>query len=1171
MSRTSDELRAEAASPAAWRERALELHKDGQQEDCVKVLEESMDAFKEPQRLDDVADSTADRQDTMHMLISAYLMQFLRQAQDSRNVATDDTLRVPLTRASNLLDQVSQSDGDATQSPHTSGMFINRGFHALTQYKLRHASGSSHELTRANMFFTSALKLDCNEPRAILGKAAVFIHWKEWGKALAFLRQILQRRPRKDMMKEIKFSMAVCFCGMERFAQMRSALLGVLELDPDDVETLCALAQLDAFLKSTSDEGAEDSGANLEKAWKLDHGNPVVLLSAAHSAFLVGLEMPSDVKPNGPWDTAGDLLQQVLNGNAPWEAKGDAHYQFGRLKHAQDLFQDAHDEYLKCRQILPEHWACLYGLAQTCLELGLYQEAITALEATRKKYSNVPQVLKLLTFAYLQTQHREAVTTAKVLCAPGVSDDDVEAWSMLAEAHEQRYAAGDEEAIRAANDAYRHVGKLLEAGTGADQASPQMWNNLGTMRGLEGDTEAAANAYARAMTLVEKDKSNKSHEQSDSKDKDLHVTELTVRFNRAWLAESADQPDNLQATSDLLKLREEVSWYADTTLSLGTKWLMIGDFDRAAQTYGQASKQSPVLAALMQAQVYKRQGEFYKALQAARKAVEQASPKQFHYVHVHFGNLYFEFSQEPQFKHNREEFLNRALWHFMEAFKNAKDSHYAAVGIGMVFAQRGRLDFAKRTFQSVLQHKRTGENADDDPSVYINLGHTYAASGGNDSRKAIALYEKARKLRPNNLLIRLYLAQAHFELKEYERCVGILSDALAFWPDDVVLRYHLAICLESWGRGLVSEEKKIDRVVGMNSGKDKVERAVAALSSAASHFGYIKKRWAQMPHDAQKALAKHSLNPSKFMGEIKRAEEHEDYCQNIMERAQEHLQTLNQKREELDMKISQIAAERKMSAEQQHVQQEMEEEAEAEQRHQQEEMALDTMQKVDDITLGRNIGDTNIDKKPAAAGSRARGSREVDLTGGAKVQKAPKAIGDKPLSKKEKKKQKKDKKKDKKKEKKRRKERGGRSSSEEADVDPDVPTHTHSLPSEGVAPTEELPSDQPPARIPTQELPSVEPLLPAEQAKELVSEAEADSEDDEQRDQRKRAKKDKKQNKKEAKKAKKTAKKEKKKRKRSEVDSDDFGELLEPEPADVAGQADTDKRMEAELFGSEEE
>merc|ERR1719502_1774183 len=161
------------------------------------------------------------------------------------------------------------------------------------------------------------------------------------------------------MKKEVMYSMAICFCGQERYDQMKRALVGALEVDPNDVEVLCALSQLETFLNSRkTDDNAnqEDGGVHLEKAWTVDHSHPVVALSAAHSAFMVGSEMDYDeaMKPDGPWTTAKHLLQDVVDGKGSLSTKAEAHFQLGRLLHAQDLFQEAHEEYLKCKQLSPE-------------------------------------------------------------------------------------------------------------------------------------------------------------------------------------------------------------------------------------------------------------------------------------------------------------------------------------------------------------------------------------------------------------------------------------------------------------------------------------------------------------------------------------------------------------------------------------------------------------------------------------------------------------------------------------------------------------------------------------------------------------------------------------------------------------------------------------------------
>jgi len=739
-----------------------------------------------------------------------------------------------------------------------------------------------------------------------------------------------------------------------------------------------------------------------------------------------------------------------------------------------------------------------------------------------------------------------------------------------------------------------------------------MWNNLGTLRGLEGDSEAASKAYAQAEKLIEEHKA-KSGDAEETKD--IHVTEITLRFNRAWLADSSDQPDNLQATSDLLKLREEVSWYADSALRLGTKWLDIGDFDRAAKTYGEASKQCPVLSHLMQAHVYKQQGEFYKALQAAESASEQATSKQFHYVHVFLGNLYFEFSQEPQCKHDQENFLSRALWNFIEALKNAKDCHYAANGMGMVFAQRGRLECAKRTFQSVIQHGKSGGLSDEDANVYVNLGHIYVASGGSEAKKAIALYEKARKLRPNDLSIRLYLARAHFQLKEYEKSVGILSDALAFWPDDVALRYNLAVSLEHWGRILVNEEKKVDRVVGIESGLDKMERAVEVLSSAANHFGNIKRRWAGMSHNDKKNIAKDIPEPMKFLEDLKRSDVHQEYCNSVVESGREQLEVLKKKRADLDAKVAEIAAQKKREQAEQERLRKDDEEEQAEENRLDEDEALRIMRAADEIKMPQNIGAQSEAKAPAAG--RGRTSREVgehssqarkELPDGEEGEGKPKAKA-KRLSKKEQRRQEKKEKKLRKKLKKQ-----GKQSGSESSFDPDAPPKTRSVPTHS---TVDLPSEAGTVELPSGGEPTThEPLVPEDQAKEIVSEGEGDSAMDD--DERRREKKERKKAKKEQRRAKreerrgkrkrrkhggegedeagddgaqedaadgadsadakegkkrkkrKTKQGKKKKRKHGRDDSDDIeGDLFGPEDAAEAEPA-TAKEME-ELFGSEED
>jgi len=453
----------------------------------------------------------------------------------------------------------------------------------------------------------------------------------------------------------------------------------------------------------------------------------------------------------------------------------------------------------------------------------------------------------------------------------------------------------------------------------------------------------------------------------------LLVARLTMRFNRAWLAESlGDRPDFIGATQEYMAINEEHGKHADTLLRLGAQWQRVGEVEIAMQRYQDAMKTNPVLASLMQAQAHRHQADYSKALQSAETAVRCAGEKQFHYAHVFLGNLYYEVaSLETTKMSDRDVYMKKALWNFTRALEHEKDSHYAANGIGMVFAKRGKLDFAKRTFQSVMQHHAMAG----DPSVYINLGHTYLNSGGDEARKAVALYQRALKMKPNDLTIRLYLAKAFFGLKEFERCSSVLGDATQIWPDDLLLRYNLAVVLESFGVHLVSMEKKTKRVVGVDSGMDQMSRAVELLKAAARLYTYVHARWEELSEAERRKLAGTSGAPANLLEEMKRVGLHKDYCADITERAREELANLSRTRAEMDVRMKQISKDKAEKERSQKESAEMERKQDDERRMEMEQQAIHIMDSTKDIVLGKNLADL----KDSAAAKPAKNKPNKDV------------------------------------------------------------------------------------------------------------------------------------------------------------------------------------------------
>merc|ERR1719296_30656 len=199
-----------------------------------------------------------------------------------------------------------------------------------------------------------------------------------------------------------------------------------------------------------------------------------------------------------------------------------------------------------------------------------------------------------------------------------------------------------------------------------------------------------------------------------------------------------------------------------------------------------------------------------------------------------------------------------------------------------------------------------------DPSVFVNLGHTYLEVGGDDARKAVALYERAKKMRPNELKIRLYLAKAHFKLKEFEKCNAVLGDATQIWPDDLLLRYNLAIGLENFGVNLVAEEKRTKRVVGMDNGVTQMNHAVQLLTSAARLFDYVHVQWTTGLTEAERKQVLESSGSLSLLSdeELQSASAHKLYCHDIRAKAQDELEVLKVRKAEIDTKMQATVGQR---------------------------------------------------------------------------------------------------------------------------------------------------------------------------------------------------------------------------------------------------------------------
>eukprot|EP00928_Gymnodinium_smaydae_P019651 TRINITY_DN17547_c0_g1_i2.p1 TRINITY_DN17547_c0_g1~~TRINITY_DN17547_c0_g1_i2.p1 ORF type:complete len:966 (-),score=229.67 TRINITY_DN17547_c0_g1_i2:32-2929(-) len=802
---------------------------------------------------------------------------------------------------------------------------VATGFLALARYSVD--SSKQDELDRAGHLFDTALKEDRTLPRAIMGKAVVLAHRGSWAKALPLVREVYARvaetAPKEGTelkcLQKLRFMLATIFHGMKRYGPCQAALRTLVAVDPGDVESLCALAVMESW--GGSDENINQSMEYLSQAVKTDQHHPVVQLQLAEQHFLVGLknleaeaEGGDSAGTNGSsaassFDQVERLLQKVLVASRQDQVRAEALYMLARLRHVQERYEEAYAEYCRCRDIMPKYPCCLYGLAQCSVKTGRLQEATAALETIRSSWNSPadwePEVLRLLGNLYAREGGKAKETQACAQSLLKLDAEDTDAWLLLAEAEDQLLNLAPQSSVaqgrKAGLDAYENVVRRLEA-SGSD-GTPELWNNVATLRGYNGDSSGAKAAYEKGMRLVEEmlSRQNLSVEER----KDLQVAHATTRYNLAWLAESTgDHPDHLKATQEYLAITEEHPWYAEAMLGLGNQWQRMGDIDRAVHSYQDSMRENPTLAALSAADAYRQQGNLNRALEEGEIAARRATDKQFHYAHVFLGNLYFEAACSSRLQQERDRNEWHAFHSYLKALKREKDSQFAAQGLGMVFAQRGKIEMARLAFQSVMQHR----SMNGEPSVYVNLGHTYLkGEEEGDFRKAVALYEKAKDLKPDDMSVHLYLAKAHFCLGDYEVCRGILSNALAIWPDNMLLHYNLAVVLENFGKSVVTEEKRAKNTQGASLVMKLVDRAVELLTSAIRIFGYLEKRWATVANEERKQMLASYGAPRVWLEEMNNADAHKEYCMFLMEKVQEDKADLARTQEDMERRMKQVA------------------------------------------------------------------------------------------------------------------------------------------------------------------------------------------------------------------------------------------------------------------------
>ncbi|MFH4984632.1 hypothetical protein AB6A40_011341 [Gnathostoma spinigerum] len=302
---------------------------------------------------------------------------------------------------------------------------------------------------------------------ALLGKACIFYQRKEYRKALNCYKSVLRKKP--DCPADVRLGIGYCLAKLGKMEKARLAFERCLELEPENVSALIAIAILD--MNNLDAEGIQRGVRALGKAYQLEQENPVVLNHLAnHFFYKKDLERVECLAWHAFQITENEAM------------RAESSYQLARSYHFRQNFEKAFQHYYQATQFAtPGFVLPFFGLGQMYLHREDYDNAIGCFEKVLKVYPQNYDTLKVLGSLYAHSEPtdpnerierrnkaRELLKKVVDLCP-----DDIEALIDLAQLTENTDPKNS-------LDAYTKASEFLQNIVHVD-VPPEITNNIGSL------------------------------------------------------------------------------------------------------------------------------------------------------------------------------------------------------------------------------------------------------------------------------------------------------------------------------------------------------------------------------------------------------------------------------------------------------------------------------------------------------------------------------------------------------------------------------------------------------------------------------------------------------------------------------------------------------------------
>lgn len=295
---------------------------------------------------------------------------------------------------------------------------------------------------------------------------------------------------------------------------------------------------------------------------------------------------------------------------------------------------------------------------------------------------------------------------------------------------------------------------------------PELLNNLGVLMLQEQRHDDAFKHFEEALANCDK-----LLAEGNPTDKRVTAMRLTIRFNLACCHEKFSQ---IGEASEMLKaiLREEPS-YTDAYMKLAYLAQRRGDLKRAidyieqgkAKHLKDANHSLPTKLFCMKGRLLTDVGSLPEAYKEYQKALEMSN-KRDSYARVGIANIHYQTSTFHRANIDAQEGeLRKSMQQYFSVLELDEMNTAGSLGIGIVLSEYNKCTEAKEIFKVI-------ENSETDMTIvkHAMLNHAHLLMNDENNEFAINLYQAAHDKFPDDLLISLYLAKAHYKRKDYVQC-----------------------------------------------------------------------------------------------------------------------------------------------------------------------------------------------------------------------------------------------------------------------------------------------------------------------------------------------------------------------------------------------------------------